>query len=45
VVAAVLLLLQGVVKLFADILILMGVDIDEEVYGPITDGDTEKVDV
>ena len=45
VVAAVLLLMQGVVKLLADILILMGFDVDEEVFGPITDGDAGKVDV
>ena len=45
VIAAILLLLQGIVKLIADILILMGIDPDEEVFGPITDGDAEKVDV
>ena len=45
VVAAVLLLLQGIVKLIADVLILMGIEVDEEAYGPVTDGDAEKVDV
>ena len=45
VVAAILLLMQGVVKLLADILILMGIEVDEEVFGPITDGDAGKVDV
>ena len=45
VVAAALLFLQGIVKLIADILILLGHDIDESAYGPITDGDGEKVDV
>ena len=45
VVAAVLLLLQGVVKLIADIMIVAGLDPDEEIYGPVKDGDAEKVDV
>lgn len=45
VVAAVLLLLQGVVKLIADILILAGVDVDEAAFGPVTDDDRERVDV
>ncbi len=45
VVAAILLLLQGIVKLIADILILMGIEVDEDIYGPVTDGDAEKVDV
>ena len=45
VVAAVLLLLQGIVKLIADVMILMGLEVEEEAYGPITDGDAEKVDV
>ena len=45
VVAAALLFLQGIVKLIADIMILMGLDVDEDVYGPIKDGDAEKVDV
>ncbi len=45
VVAALLLLLQGIVKLIADIMILLGLNPDNEFYGPINDGDTEKVDV
>jgi TRAP-type mannitol/chloroaromatic compound transport system permease small subunit len=39
VVAAALLLLQGIVKLIADILIVMGRDVDEDVFGPIHDGE------
>lgn len=35
VVAAVLLLLQGIIKLIADIRILMGLEVDEQVYGPV----------
>ena len=42
VVAAVLLLLQGVVKLIADILILMGVEIDETAFGPIKDDEIDE---
>lgn len=38
VVAAVLLLLQGVVKLIADVMILLGIEVDESAYGPITEG-------
>ncbi|MEC8136661.1 MAG: TRAP transporter small permease subunit [Pseudomonadota bacterium] len=45
VVAALLLLLQGIVKLIADVMILLGWDPDEEAFGPITEGDAEKVDV
>ena len=45
VVAASLLLLQGVVKLIADVMILLGWDPDQEAFGPVTDGDGEKVDV
>ena len=45
VVAAVLLLLQGIVKLIADVMILMGMDPDAEIFGPVTDGDAEKVEV
>ena len=45
VVAAALLLLQGVVKFAADIMILMGREVDENVFGPIHDGDEGKVDV
>ena len=37
VVAAALLLLQGVVKLAADIMILAGMDVDESAFGPIHD--------
>lgn len=37
VVAAVLLLLQGVVKLAADIMILMGIEVDENAFGPVRD--------
>lgn len=39
VVAAALLLLQGIVKLIADILIVAGHDVDEDVFGPIRDGE------
>ena len=45
VVAAALLLAQGIVKLIADIRILLGLPVDEEIFGPIKDGDTESVDV
>ncbi len=45
VVAAFLLLLQGIVKLTADIMILAGIDVDESAYGPIADGAEGKVDV
>ena len=45
VVAAALLLLQGIVKLIADILILIGIDVDESAYGPIVEDDGGKVDV
>ncbi|MEM1159831.1 MAG: TRAP transporter small permease subunit [Pseudomonadota bacterium] len=45
VVAASLLLLQGIVKLIADLMILLGLDPDEAAFGPVTDGDAEKVDV
>lgn len=45
VVAAALLLAQGIVKLVADIRIVMGLPVDEEIFGPIHDGDGEKVDV
>lgn len=45
VVAAGLLLAQGMVKLIADIRIVMGLPVDEEIFGPIKDGDAEKVDV
>jgi TRAP-type mannitol/chloroaromatic compound transport system permease small subunit len=39
VVAATLLILQGLIKLIADIMIVMGLEVDETAYGPITDGD------
>lgn len=45
VVAAALLLAQGVVKLIADILILTGHDLDEDAFGPLKDTDGGKVDV
>ena len=45
VVASVLLLLQGIVKLIADVLILMGRDPDAEIFGPVTEGDATKVEV
>ena len=45
VVAATLLLLQGIVKLIADVLILMGRDPDAEIFGPVTEGDDTKVEV
>ncbi|MEM1314333.1 MAG: TRAP transporter small permease subunit [Pseudomonadota bacterium] len=40
-VAAVLLLIQGVIKLIADICILIGVEIDEQAFGPIKEADEE----
>ena len=40
VVAAVLLLLQGIIKLIADIMIVMGMEVDETAYGPLRDGET-----
>jgi TRAP-type mannitol/chloroaromatic compound transport system permease small subunit len=39
VVAAALLLLQGIVKLIADIMIVMGIPVDETAFGPIADPD------
>ena len=45
VVAAVLLFLQGIVKLIADIMILAGIDVDETAFGPIDEDDGGKVDV
>ncbi|MEZ5661048.1 MAG: TRAP transporter small permease subunit [Burkholderiaceae bacterium] len=39
VVAAVLLLLQGVIKLIADIMVVLGIEVDPTAYGPITDGE------
>jgi TRAP-type mannitol/chloroaromatic compound transport system permease small subunit len=44
VVATVLLLLQGIVKLAADVMIVMGIEVDESAYGPIADGAEDKVD-
>lgn len=45
VVATILLLLQGIVKLTADVMIVMGIEVDESAYGPITDGAEDRVDV
>jgi TRAP-type mannitol/chloroaromatic compound transport system permease small subunit len=46
VVAALLLLLQGIIKLIADIMIVMGMEVDESAFGPVRDGDDdEKVSV
>ncbi len=45
VVAAVLLMLQGIVKLIADIMILAGIEVDETAFGPIDEDDGGKVDV
>jgi TRAP-type mannitol/chloroaromatic compound transport system permease small subunit len=42
VVAAVLLLLQGIVKLIADIMIVMGIEVDESAFGPIEDDDEKE---
>lgn len=44
VVAAALLFLQGVVKLIADIMIVMGLEVDESAYGPLRDGETDEKD-
>jgi len=46
VVAALLLLLQGIVKLIADIMIVAGVEVDETAFGPVhddEDGEKETV--
>ena len=40
VVAATLLMLQGILKLIADIMIAMGKDVDESAYGPVNDDGT-----
>ena len=40
-VAAALLFLQGVVKLIADIMIVMGLRVDETAFGPLRDGEGE----
>ena len=45
VVAAILLFAQGIVKFAADVMILMGIDVDETAYGPIADGAEGKLDV
>ena len=37
--AATLLMLQGVIKLIADIMVVIGIEVDEEAFGPVTDGD------
>ncbi|WP_334129854.1 TRAP transporter small permease subunit [Sneathiella sp.] len=42
VVAAALLTLQGIVKLIADIMIVMGIDVDETAFGPLSDDKTEE---
>lgn len=42
VVAAALLFLQGVVKLIADIMIVIGLEVDETAYGPLRDGETDE---
>ncbi|MEX1034601.1 MAG: TRAP transporter small permease subunit [Sneathiella sp.] len=45
-VAAILLLLQGIVKLIADIMILLGYEVDESAFGPVVDdevGEKESV--
>lgn len=42
VVAAALLLLQGIVKLIADAMILLGIPVDERAYGPLRDGEPEQ---
>lgn len=41
VVAAVLLLLQGIIKLIADVMIVLGIPVDESAYGPVMDDDPE----
>jgi TRAP-type mannitol/chloroaromatic compound transport system permease small subunit len=41
-VAALLLLLQGVVKLAADVMILMGVEVDETAFGPLRDDEAAQ---
>ncbi|MEM9060212.1 MAG: TRAP transporter small permease subunit [Pseudomonadota bacterium] len=45
VVAAALLLLQGIVKLIADVMILLGIDVDEAAYGPLKDAAGGGIDV
>ena len=42
VVSGVLIFLQGLIKLIADIRILMGHDVDEQAYGPITEEVKDK---
>ena len=39
VVAAALLMLQGIIKLIADVMIVMGLEVDEDAFGPVKDGD------
>ncbi|MZR31667.1 TRAP transporter small permease subunit [Sneathiella litorea] len=41
-VSALLLLLQGIVKLIADIMILCGIEVDENAYGPVVDDETHE---
>lgn len=40
VVAAFLLLLQGIVKLIADVMIVLGIEVDESAYGPLRDDES-----
>lgn len=42
VVAALLLLLQGLIKLAADIMIVMGMEVDERAFGPVREVDDEE---
>ena len=44
VVAAALLLLQGIVKLIADVMVLMGMEVDEDAFGPIRDDELSEKD-
>lgn len=45
VVAALLMILQGIIKLIADIMIVMGMEVDETAFGPLRDGDDAKEEV
>ena len=42
VVAAVLLFVQGIIKLIADVMIVMGIEVDENAYGPLRDGEDDQ---
>lgn len=44
VVAAALLFLQGLIKLVADIMIVMGIEVDETAYGPLREADDKGKD-